>query len=70
MSPPPSVAPRPAADGETTAPGTRSPIAGCSDAIGRLRRPEHQTLTSQALDGSPHPKDPAIKINIVPGKGQ
>jgi hypothetical protein len=33
MSPPPPVAPLPAAHGETEAPHMRTPVAGCSDAI-------------------------------------
>ena len=43
---------------------------GCSDAILSTSAAQTPDLDPQALDRSPHPKDPAIKINIVPGKGQ
>jgi hypothetical protein len=70
MSPPPTAAPPPGVHGETAAPRARTPVAGYCDAIWSTSAAKHQTLTPQALDRSPHSKDPAIKINIVPRKGQ
>jgi hypothetical protein len=74
-NPRPCLLPSRTAIGRITPPGTAAPramsqVAECSDAIWSTSAAQHQTLTPQALDRSAHPKDPAIKINVVPRKGQ